>query len=76
MDKRLAVIVEREDNGYVALCPEIDIASQGGDVAEARDNLAEALALFFEIAPAEEVGRRLHGEVHAVYAQPETKNHA
>ena len=64
MNRRLTVIVEREDNGYVALCPEVDVASQGDDVAEARDNLAEALALFFETASAEEVDRRLHGEVY------------
>ena len=47
-------IVEREGDGYVALCPELDIASQGGTVAEARDNLAEALTLFFETASAGE----------------------
>ena len=62
MTRRLTVIVERE--GYVALCPEVDVASQGTSVAEARDNLAEALALFFESAPAEEVDRRLRGEVY------------
>lgn len=48
----------------MVLCPEVDIASQGGDVAEARDNLTEALALFFETAPTEEVDRRLGGEVY------------
>ena len=46
MTRRLTAIVERESEGYVALCPELDIASQGETVAEARDNLAEALALF------------------------------
>lgn len=64
MNRRLTVIVEREGNGYVALCSEVDVASQGGDVAEARDNLAEALTLFFETASAEEVNRRLHGEIY------------
>ena len=29
----LTVIVEREGNGYVALCPEVDVASQGDSVA-------------------------------------------
>ncbi|MXX23425.1 MAG: type II toxin-antitoxin system HicB family antitoxin, partial [Rhodospirillales bacterium] len=42
----------------------VDVASQGESVAEARDNLAEALALFFETAPAGEISRRLHGEVY------------
>ncbi|WP_419917708.1 type II toxin-antitoxin system HicB family antitoxin [Candidatus Poriferisocius sp.] len=64
MNTRLTAIVEREGDGYVALCPEIDVASQGRTVAEARDNLAEALALFFEAAPAEEIHRQLRGEVY------------
>ena len=29
MNRRLTAIVEREGNGYVALCPEVDVASQG-----------------------------------------------
>lgn len=62
MNRRFTAIVEREGDGYVALCPEVDVASQGESVAEARDNLAEALALFSETAPAEEINRRLHGE--------------
>ncbi|MCY4354196.1 MAG: type II toxin-antitoxin system HicB family antitoxin [Truepera sp.] len=64
MNRRLTAIVERDGDGYVALCPEVDIASQGETVVEARDNLAEALTLFFETAPADEVDRRLRGEVY------------
>lgn len=64
--RRLTAIVEREGDGYVALCPELDVASQGETVAEARDNLADALALFFEAASAGEVHRRLRGEVFEV----------
>ncbi len=64
MNRRLTAIVEREDDGYVALCPDVDVASQGESVAKARDNLAEALGLFFETAPAEEIDRRLRGEVY------------
>ena len=62
MSRRLTAIVEREGDGYVALCPEIDVASQGNTVTEARDNLAEALTLFFETASAEEVDGRPHDE--------------
>ena len=61
MNKQLTVIVEREGDGYMALCPEVDVASQGSTVAEARDNLEEALTLFFETAPAEEAAKRLRG---------------
>ena len=46
MRRQLTAIVERDGNGYVALCPEVDVASQGDSVAEARSNLDEALGLF------------------------------
>ena len=64
MRRYLTAIVEREGNGYVALCPEVDVASQGQTVSEARDNLAEALALFFETASADEIKQRLRDEVY------------
>ena len=64
MTRRLTAIVERESDGYVALCPEVDVASQGATVTEARDSLAEALELFFEVAPDEEIARRLRGEIY------------
>jgi predicted RNase H-like HicB family nuclease len=61
--RRLTAIIHREDDGYVSLCPELDIASQGETVEEARANLIEALTLFFEAASPAEVERRLHTEV-------------
>jgi predicted RNase H-like HicB family nuclease len=64
MNRQLTAIVEREGDGYVALCPEVDVASQGDIVTEARDNLTEALSLFFETASAEEMDRRLRSEVY------------
>ena len=60
---KLTAIIEREGDGYVSLCPELDIASQGNSVEEARDNLQEALELFFETASAEELTQRLHGDI-------------
>ena len=69
MNRRLTAIVEREGERYVALCPEVDVASQGDTVTEARDNLAEALTLFFETASAEEVDRRLRGEVYVTHVE-------
>ena len=59
----MTAIIEREGVTYVSLCPELDIASQGGTVEEARANLVEALTLFFETADASEVERRLHEDV-------------
>jgi predicted RNase H-like HicB family nuclease len=60
---RLTAIIEREDEGFVSLCPELDIASQGSSVEEARTNLVEALSLFFETADPAEITRRFHSEV-------------
>lgn len=61
--QRFTAIIEREDDAYVALCPELDVASQGLTVEEARRNLKEAVELFFEAASPEEVRKRLHNEV-------------
>ena len=61
--RRLTAIIEREDEGYVSLCPELDIASQGASIEEARANLIEALTLFFEAASPEEIQRRTRSEV-------------
>ena len=61
--KNLTAIIEREGNGYVALCPELDIASQGEDIEEARRNLKEAIELFFETADLSEIQSRMHEEV-------------
>ena len=64
MTKRgLTAIIEREGDSYVALCAEVDIASQGATVEQARQNLQEALELFFETADPSEIASRLRGEV-------------
>jgi predicted RNase H-like HicB family nuclease len=61
--RRVTAIIEREDDGFVALCPELDVASQGSSIEEARSNLVEALTLFFEVADQGEISRRMHSEV-------------
>ena len=53
-----------ESDGYVALCPDLDVASQGETVEEARTNLLEALELFLESASPVEIQGRLHSEVY------------
>ena len=60
---KLTAVIEREGEGYVSLCPELDVASQGKTIEEARDNLREALELFFESASPDEVKQRLRREV-------------
>jgi len=61
--RQFTAIIEREDDSYVALCPELDIASQGATVEDARLNLKEAIELFFESASSEEIRERLHDEI-------------
>ncbi len=69
MQKQLTVIITHEDGGYVSLCPEFDIASQGESIEEARDNLREALELFFETASSEEILSRQHNEVYVTHVE-------
>ena len=64
MQKQLTAIIEREDDGYASFCPELDIASQGDTIEAARENLKEALELFFETASPQEIQQRLHEEVY------------
>lgn len=66
---KLTAIIERENDGYVALCPEVDIASQGDTIEQARANLREALELFFETASLEEVSQRLHEEIYVTQVE-------
>ena len=61
--QRLTAIIEREDDRFVALCPDLDIASEGASIEAARANLIEAITLFFETASPSEVARRSHNEV-------------
>ena len=60
---KLTAIIEREGNGYVSICPELDIASQGRSIEKARDNLREALELFLVAASPQEINQRLRGEI-------------
>ena len=62
--QQLTVIIEREGDGYVSFCPELDIASQGATVEEAQANLREAVELFFESASAQEITERTWNEVY------------
>ena len=58
--KRFTAILQKEDNWYVSLCPELDIASQGKTVEEALKNLKEAVELFLETASKKEISSRIH----------------
>ncbi|MEG4342955.1 type II toxin-antitoxin system HicB family antitoxin [Microcoleus sp. A003_D6] len=60
--QQFTAIIEREGDGYISLCPELDIASQGDNIEEARQNFIEALELFFETADPSEVKNRLYSD--------------
>ena len=55
MTYKLSAIIEHEDHWYVALCPELGVASQGETVDAALANLREAVQLYLETADASEV---------------------
>ena len=68
-NRQLTAIIERAGDGYVALCPELDIASQGNSIEQARENLKEALELFFEAADPVEIKTRLHEDVFVTHVE-------
>ncbi len=67
---QLTAVIEREDDMYVANCPEVDVASQGKTIEEARANLLEAVELFFEMASPSEIRRRLKKETYIMPLMP------
>jgi len=44
----LTAIIKKGDKQYVALCPELDVASQGYTIEDALKNLKEAVELYIE----------------------------
>jgi predicted RNase H-like HicB family nuclease len=61
MDRKreFTAIIEREGDGYTALCPEVDVASQGDTEDQARENLREAVVLLVETASPLELDQRV-----------------
>ncbi len=62
--QKFTAVIESEGDGYVSLCPELDIASQGDSVEEAKANLTEAIEMFLESADEAEIKNRLHTEIY------------
>ena len=67
---QLTAIIEREGDGYVATCPELDVVSQGNTVEDARHSLLEAVEGFFEAASPSEIKRRLKKETYIMPIMP------
>ena len=64
ISKPFNIIRQRYTDMAISLCPELDIASQGDTIEQARSNLIEAVGLFFETASPTEIQSRLHNEVY------------
>jgi len=67
---QLTAVIEREGEGYVATCPEVDVVSQGNTIEEARLNLLEAVEGFFEVASQSEIRRRLKKQTYIMPIMP------
>lgn len=62
MNRQFTAVIQREDDMYVALCPELDVASQGDTVQQARENLREAIELFLQEADPQEIRQLMRDE--------------
>lgn len=67
---QLTAVIEREGDGFIATCPELDVVSQGDTVEKARRNLVEAVEGFFECASPSEIRRRLKKETYIMPIMP------
>ncbi|NCP78939.1 type II toxin-antitoxin system HicB family antitoxin [archaeon] len=52
---KFSAIITKEDKIFVALCPELNVVSQGDDENNALENLKEAVSLFLEDEDVKEV---------------------
>ncbi len=54
MSRRLTARIKKEEDWYVAHCPELKVTSQGKTLKSARANLQEAVDLYLETWPPDE----------------------
>lgn len=52
-------VIEREEDWFIATCPELGVSSQGRTIAEAESMIKEAVDLLLEEADEAEIARRL-----------------
>ena len=64
MTGKVSVVIEQDENGYYAWCPELKgCQSQGGTVEETLANIREAIDLFLETLTEEERSAALSREI-------------
>jgi predicted RNase H-like HicB family nuclease len=66
--RTFAAIIHKEEDLYVAECPEVGTVSQGESIDSALLNLKEATELYLEEFPLPEGGRPLLTTFEATYA--------
>jgi predicted RNase H-like HicB family nuclease len=67
-ERTFTAVIHKEDDLYVADCPEVGTVSQGHTVEEAVANLKEATELYLEEFPLPDVSRPLLTTFEATYA--------
>jgi predicted RNase H-like HicB family nuclease len=67
-ERTFTAVIHKEDDLYVADCPEVGTVSQGHTVEEAIANLKEATELYLEEFPLPDVSRPLLTTFEATYA--------
>ena len=65
----LTAVIEKDENWYVATCPELGVASQGETIEHAEAMIKEAVELLLEEASDEEIQRRLNRGVKVMPLQ-------
>ena len=71
--QQMTAIIEREGDGYVALCPELDVASEGETIEDAHKNLREAVELFVETADPVEIQKRKRSGIAITHLSVESQ---
>ena len=66
--RTFTAIIHKEDDLYVAHCPEVGTVSQGYSLEEALENLKEATELYLEEFPTPENGRAILTTFEATHA--------
>ncbi len=65
MSYKVGVVIEKDENGYYAFCPELEgCQSQGDSFEEALQNIKEAIVLYLETLPEDERGQYLSHEIY------------
>ena len=64
MSYKVSVVIEKDENGYYAYCPELEgWQTQGNSLEEVISNIKEAIELYLETLPKDEIKASLSREI-------------